>query len=113
MNPYAGCFVDPAWAVVWGAAIGALASIGASYVNHHLQTTAAKALDEKRKRLLKDMLSKGSTWRNLDTLQRVIGANEETTIRLLLEIGARGSQAGKPVWGLISRNPLPEIDDAD
>ena len=56
------------------------------------------------------MLEKGQTWRRLETLQRVIGADDKTTVRLLLEIGARGSQTGNPVWGLIARNPLPEDD---
>jgi hypothetical protein len=59
------------------------------------------------------MLQEGPPWRRLETLQRVIGANEETTIRLLLEIDARGSQGGNVVWGLIARNPLPESDQSD
>jgi hypothetical protein len=46
-------------------------------------------------------------WRKLDTLMHVIGADEQTTKRLLLEIGARASEDGQPLWGLISRNPLP------
>ena len=47
------------------------------------------------------------TWRELATLQHVIGADEETTKRLLLELGARASEDGKPLWGLKQRNPLP------
>jgi hypothetical protein len=46
-------------------------------------------------------------WRTLDTLMHVIGADEKTTKRLLLEIGARASENGQPLWGLITRNPLP------
>lgn len=37
----------------------------------------------------------------------VIGADEETTKRLLLEIGARSSEDGRPLWALIRRQPLP------
>lgn len=47
-------------------------------------------------------------WRKLETLKHVIGADEETTKRLLLEVGARASEDGQPLWGLIERNPLPE-----
>jgi hypothetical protein len=46
-------------------------------------------------------------WRQHDTLMHVIGADDETTKRLLLEVGARGSEDGQPLWGLKERNPLP------
>jgi len=36
----------------------------------------------------------------------VIGADEATTKRLLLEIGARGSEDGQDLWGLLERNPF-------
>jgi hypothetical protein len=100
---------DGAWAAALvGGAVGVGGTLGATFLNHWLQNRRAHQLDEARKTLLRDMLGKGDEWRTLETLQRVIGANEETTIRLLLEVGARGSERGKPVWGLISRNPLPE-----
>lgn len=47
-------------------------------------------------------------WRKLETLMHVIGADEETAKRLLLEVGGRASEDGQPLWGLIERNPLPE-----
>lgn len=54
------------------------------------------------------MLSKKEyQWRELSTLMHVIGADEETTKRLLLEVGARASEDGKSLWGLVTRNPLP------
>ena len=59
------------------------------------------------------MLQNGPPWRNLETLKRVIGADGDTTIRLLLDVGARGSQKGNVVWGLIARNPLPETEQSD
>ena len=46
-------------------------------------------------------------WRQLYTLQHVIGADEALTKRLLIQIGARASEDGKPLWALISRKPLP------
>lgn len=46
-------------------------------------------------------------WRKLETLMHVIGSDEETTKRLLLQVGARASEDGKPLWGLIERNPMP------
>lgn len=36
----------------------------------------------------------------------VIGANEETTKRLLIELGARGSEDGNELWGLIKYHPF-------
>ena len=46
-------------------------------------------------------------WREFDTLGHVIGDDEITTKRVLLELDARASENGKPLWGLVSRNPLP------
>ncbi len=78
-----------------------------------LQHRKEKALDEARKRLLEEMLN-GSDWRKLSTLFRVVGADRDTTTRLLTEIGARGSEKqredGEEVWGLISKHPLDKIE---
>jgi hypothetical protein len=68
-----------------------------------------------RKKILLEMLQdkeyKG--WRRLDTLMQVIGADRETTTRLLIEIGARGSQEkGSDLWGLREQHPLGEKKDA-
>lgn len=53
-------------------------------------------------------------WRKLSTLSRVIGADADTTKRLLIELGARGSEKpredGEEVWGLISKHPLEQIE---
>ena len=106
--------VDGAWAVALvGGVIGVGGSLGATVLNHWLQTRRANQLDTQRKLLLQNMLRKGQKWRHLDTLQRVIGADDATTIRLLLEIGARGSQGERVAWGLIAQNPLPENDQTD
>ena len=39
-------------------------------------------------------VAKRFEWRKLETLMRVIGSDDTTTKRLLLEIGARGSEPG-------------------
>ncbi len=56
--------------------------------------------------MLKD---KSHEWRRLSTLMNVIGADEETAKRLLIEIGARASENGQPVWALIENKPLPTV----
>lgn len=103
---------DDAWAVALvSGLIGVGGTLGATLLTHCLQNRRAAKIDQSRKALLRTMLQTGRQWRRLDTLQRVIGADEQTTIRLLLEIGARGSERGDRVWGLVSRNPLPETDE--
>jgi hypothetical protein len=53
-------------------------------------------------------------WRKLSTLSRVIGADVDPARRLLIELGARGSEKpredNEEVWGLISKHPLDRID---
>ena len=53
-------------------------------------------------------------WRKLSTLSRVIGADADTTRRLLIQLLARGSEKprgdGEEVWGLISKHPLEKIE---
>ena len=45
-------------------------------------------------------------WRTLNKLSTVVGADEDTTKRLLLEIGARASEKGDGKWGLLRRVPF-------
>lgn len=47
-------------------------------------------------------------WRRMSTLSRVIGASEQTTKRLLIEVGARGSEKDDALWGLIAHHPFRE-----
>jgi hypothetical protein len=49
-------------------------------------------------------------WRELETLMHVIGADAETTKRLLIEIDARGSEDRKDLWGLIKYHPFGKKD---
>ncbi|MBP7722348.1 MAG: hypothetical protein KA155_07400 [Alphaproteobacteria bacterium] len=70
-----------------------------------------RALDKKRIQLLKTLLiDKKYEWREMETLSRVIGADEPETKRLLVKLGARGSEKEKDVWALIDRQPLDKTE---
>ncbi|MBE0544375.1 MAG: hypothetical protein IH623_23790 [Verrucomicrobia bacterium] len=92
-----------------GVIVGAVVSIAGQFAVHWLQERPRRKADEERKKLLTKMLNHPKdTWRNLDRLKHVIGADDETTKRLLLELGARGSEDGQNLWGLLSRNPFKD-----
>lgn len=93
---------------------GGLIAVGGQLVVHWAQQRPQRKLDESRKETLKRLLdpehmpdSCKDGWRNLSTLQRVIGADRETTTRLLVEIKARGSTGKSEAWALIRDKPLP------
>lgn len=93
---------------VAGAVIGSIATVAVSIVGHCLKAHAIAKREKPRRDLLLQMLKHPEyNWRKLDTLMHVIGADELTTKRLLLEVGARASEEGYPLWGLVERNPLP------
>jgi len=94
--------------VVIGGAIGVMAPVAKSFVDDYLARRRVDPLAEARKALLRKMLEGEFSWRNLETLQHVIGADGDCTRALLLEIGARASEDGQDKWGLISRNPFPK-----
>lgn len=92
-----------------GVAVGAAGQFILDHYRHKRETKAQKDLDDKRKKLLRVALENppaGTEWRNLSTLSRIIGADYETTTRLLIELGARGSEAENEVWALQSKKPL-------
>ncbi len=92
---------------VAGAVIGSLATIAANVVNHCLTEKSESKKEQPAKELLTEMLNhKDYKWRRLETLMHVIGADEEKTKRLLLEVGARASEDGQSLWALKSRAPL-------
>ena len=94
---------------VTGAVIGSVATVAVQWLSHCLQEKAAVKRDKPRKDLLLEMLrAPQHQWRKLETLMHVIGADEEITKRLQLEVGARASEDGQPLWGLVERNPLPK-----
>lgn len=93
---------------VTGAVIGSVATIAVHLLLHYLQERAIAKRNKPRMDLLRQMLRAPKyQWRKLETLMHVIGADEETTKMLLLHVGARASEDGQPLWGLVERNPLP------
>jgi len=92
---------------VGGAVIGSVATLAGNFFIHWLKNRDEKNKEKPARELLTEMLNhKEHPWRNLDILMHVIGANEETTKRLLLEVGARASEDGQNLWALKSRKPL-------
>jgi len=84
-------------------------SVASAVCQYWFREKPRQKADEERKKLLKRMLENPQyNWREFDRLKHVVGADDETTKRLLLEIGARASEDGKPLWGLIERNPFTE-----
>lgn len=97
------------WKLVVSGVIGGVLTVSGQLVVERAKTRNQRKLDKGRIKLLRKMLDKDEKgWRPMDTLSRAIGANEEETARLLIEIGARGSDLddGKNVWGYIKHNPL-------
>jgi len=91
-----------------GVFVGSVISVVGTLLLHHLQEKAKAKSDEPRKSLLRDMLRDTRfDWRKIETLSHVIGADEETTKALLIQIGARASEDGTGVWGLLEKHPLP------
>lgn len=97
-----------------GVAIGAFLTVGGNILLYKIQNAPQQKLDKSRKELLRTMLNDSRFprgWRELSTLSRVIGADGETTKRLLFEIGARGSEKEDEMWGLIERHPFNKNDE--
>lgn len=97
-----------------GVVIGALVTVFGNIVLHKIQDGPRQKLDDSRKELLKAMLNDSrfpERWRGLATLCRVIGADGETTKRLLFEIGARGSEIDDDMWGLLEHHPFKSNDE--
>jgi hypothetical protein len=81
---------------------------------HKIQDGPRQKLDDSRKKLLITMLNDSrfpKRWRELSVLSRVIGADDETTKRLLFEVGARGSEKDDDMWGLIELHPFNSSDE--
>ena len=106
--------MDSGLAVVLGGLIGVCGTLGSTWLNHHFEQSKKDEGEEAAKKLLKELLeTRQHHWRRIDTLANVVGTDEATVRRLLLEIGARGSMRNGRYWGLASRNPIRAPDDAD
>lgn len=95
-----------------GVVVGALITVAGSFVLHWVQGLPLRRLDQGRKSLLEKMLRDPGfkdNWRKVETLSRVVGADEETTKRLLIELGARGSEKDDGLWGLLEYHPLEQL----
>jgi hypothetical protein len=100
--------LDAGWAGIIGAAIGAVSTLAGNALTQWLQTKRADSLADKRRARLRGMLSGTKvTWRSLDALAASIGATEEVTTALLIEIDARASLSNPRSWALVSRAPWP------
>lgn len=100
------------WWGVFGTTIGSAVTLLGQWIKHNWETKNARKRDDGRKALLRQMLDNpGPTgWRKMSTLSRVIGASQDDTARLLIEIGARGSETGNDVWAYAKDKPLPTAD---
>ena len=101
--------MDSGWAAVLGSLVGGVGTFGATWLNARLNRKTPDPAEEAAKRLLKEMLEdRMFKWRHILTLANVVGTDQQTVRRLLLEIGARGSMNSGDFWGLVSRNPMKE-----
>ena len=97
------------WLGIIGVVVGSIGQFLIGHFQYQRETRAQRELDDKRKALLKQALENpplGKEWRNIQTLSRIIGANYETTTRLLIDLGARGNEGENDVWALLSKKPL-------
>jgi hypothetical protein len=92
-----------------GVIVGAVIGVVGTITLHFIQSRTKRLLDQKRTDLLVKMLDDSrfpQKWRNLSTLARVTGASEASTTRLLVMLGARGSENDDGLWGLLKHHPL-------
>jgi hypothetical protein len=103
------------WAVVAGAAIGVLGTLGSSWLSHSLHERKQTKIDKARSGLLNKALNGAGVtgWMSIETLAHIVGADLDVTRALLIGIEARGSMmTKKEMWSLISQNPLPTDSSA-
>ena len=109
--------MDAGAAALWGATIGFLSGPISAWVADYLRYHRSDKVDGlRRARLQKILRHPNPKFREVEELARMIGADENMTKRLLLEIGARPlSKSGSNKWALVSRAPFPEsgTEDAD
>jgi hypothetical protein len=96
---------DGGW-VVLGAAVGVLGPLLTTLLNDWLKNRRQDPYKKAAMEILKKKLDLGSSWKPLDDLCNIIGADEKDTKELLLMLGARASERNPKLWGLIDRNPL-------
>jgi hypothetical protein len=95
--------------------VGAITSPLCTFVLEWIRNRQNRKLDDIRKaRLIKILKLQERKWRELGYLAKAVGATEDETQRLLLEIGARQSlNRTSTKWALISRSPFPDDVNGD
>lgn len=105
--------MDAAWVGLIGVVVGGALTTLKDFLTTWYAGRKQRVLDQAQTKLLQQMLD-ARDWRKLSTLARIIGADAGTTRRLLIELGARGSEKlredNEEVWGLISKHPLEKIE---
>lgn len=102
----------PALVGIGGVIVGSILQVAGQICIKAYDQRKSNIHEEKQKEMLIEMLSdKKFEWRNFETLSRVIGADDETTRRLLIEAGARGDQRPTGKWALIEDQPLKNMPD--
>ena len=98
---------------LFGVFAGAFVTFVVNLSIHWLKERSRAKASKPRKELLLKMLNDQrfpQRWRSFDTLKHVIGADDETARRLLIEVGARASENKQDLWGLLKYHPLNETD---
>src|SRR5262245_696766 len=91
-----------------GAIIGAASSVFTTWLTARLERDKLDSYDRATMSILKEALEKGDNWQHIGGLADIIGASEDDTKQLLIMLGARARQTQAGMWGLRSRNPLPD-----
>src|ERR1700693_3534647 len=97
-----GGAADSSGSAVWGAigvVLGALIAVGGKWAEMLWKKCERAKAEKPARDLLIKMLEDArppheNHWRKLETLRHVIGADEATAKRLLLQVGARASENG-------------------
>ena len=90
-------------------ALGGILTIGGTAVLEKQKSHRANSLAQKRRERLRQMLSgERYKWRSLKVLSAAVGADENTTAELLIEIDSRASLDNTGSWALVSRPPWPK-----
>lgn len=107
--------MDSGTAAVVGTLIGVASNPLATWFSDYWRHRRSDKTDSLRRERLEKILSQpGRKWRKMEYLSEAVGASEEKTVRLLLEIDARRSfTKGSAAWALVSRAPFPDDVTAD
>jgi hypothetical protein len=99
-----------AW-VVLGTAIGTAGTLLSTWLTAHLKKNEDEAYDGSAMNLLKAQLEL-QDWTEINILAKLIGLGIDDTRQYLILLKARGSRKkGSNKWGLLSKNPMTQVDD--